>query len=60
MPLRCQKEYPVCGYKYDPNRGDPEHCIPPGTPLREILKSWACDRCVVEPGKVFAERREGN
>jgi len=35
----------VCGYIYDPEKGDPDGGIIPGTPFDEIPDSWACPVC---------------
>ncbi len=35
----------VCGYEYDPAKGDPENNIPPGTPFEKIPDSWVCPIC---------------
>lgn len=35
----------VCGYIYDPEKGDPEGGINPGTPFEEIPDSWVCPVC---------------
>ena len=35
----------VCGYIYDPEKGDPDGGIKPGTPFDEISDSWACPVC---------------
>ncbi len=37
----------VCGYIYDPELGDPEHGIPPGTPFDELPEDWICPVCDV-------------
>lgn len=37
----------VCGYIYDPDLGDPEHGIPPGTPFEELPEDWICPVCDV-------------
>jgi len=50
MSLRCQTEYEVCSHIYDPERGDPENGIPPGTPLEKIPDDWICPRCRVARG----------
>lgn len=41
----------VCGYVYDPELGDPEHGIAPGTPFSEIPHEWLCPKC--KKGKRF-------
>ena len=38
-------ECTVCGYRYDPAKGDPEHSIPPGTPFEELPDDWTCPVC---------------
>jgi flavin reductase (DIM6/NTAB) family NADH-FMN oxidoreductase RutF/rubredoxin len=35
----------VCGYIYDPQAGDPDGGIKPGTPFEEIPDSWVCPVC---------------
>jgi len=42
----------VCKYEYDPEIGDPEHGIPPGTKFEDILDDWKCPVCN-SPKKVF-------
>ncbi len=48
MVLRCQAEYEICSHKYDPERGDPESGIDPGTSLEDIPNDWMCPRCRVQ------------
>jgi len=35
----------MCGYIYDPGKGDPEKGILPGTPFEEIPDDWKCPGC---------------
>ncbi|MBA7632912.1 High molecular weight rubredoxin [subsurface metagenome] len=35
----------VCGYVYDPELGDPDGGIKPGTPFEEIPGDWVCPVC---------------
>ena len=35
----------VCNYIYDPEVGDPEGGIPPGTPFEKLPDDWACPVC---------------
>ena len=35
-----------CGYIYDPEVGDPEHGIPPGTPFEQLPPAWQCPTCL--------------
>ncbi|MGD9143347.1 MAG: rubredoxin [Dehalococcoidia bacterium] len=35
----------VCGYVYDPEQGDSEGNIPPGTPFENLPDDWVCPIC---------------
>jgi flavin reductase (DIM6/NTAB) family NADH-FMN oxidoreductase RutF/rubredoxin len=35
----------VCGYVYDPVKGDPDGGVPPGTGFEDIPDSWVCPVC---------------
>lgn len=35
----------VCGYIYDPEKGDPDGGIAPGIPFEEIPNDWVCPVC---------------
>jgi flavin reductase (DIM6/NTAB) family NADH-FMN oxidoreductase RutF/rubredoxin len=35
----------ICGYIYDPELGDPDGGIKPGTPFEEIPDDWVCPVC---------------
>lgn len=37
----------VCGYVYDPEKGDPENGIAPGTDFASIPDDWVCPLCSV-------------
>ena len=37
----------VCGYIYDPKKGDPENGVKPGTPFTELPEDWVCPECGV-------------
>ena len=37
----------VCGYVYDPEVGDPDNGIAPGTPFEKLPESWSCPLCGV-------------
>lgn len=41
-------ECTACGYVYDPEHGDPEGGVQPGTPFEEIPDDWVCPNCGVE------------
>lgn len=46
MMLRMIKyECTVCGYIYDPELGDPDGDIDPGTPFADIPDAWSCPMC---------------
>lgn len=38
---RCQ----VCGYIYDPAKGDPDNGVPAGTPFANTPDDWLCPEC---------------
>lgn len=35
----------VCGYVYDPDLGDPDNNIPPGTDFKNLPDDWTCPVC---------------
>lgn len=41
MKYVCQ----VCGYIYDPEVGDPDSNVAPGTPFENIPDDWVCPVC---------------
>ena len=34
-----------CGYEYDPEVGDPDNGIAPGTPWEDVPEDWVCPVC---------------
>ena len=38
-------ECTICGYIYDPEQGDPDGNIPPGTPFEDLPDDWVCPVC---------------
>ncbi len=40
-------ECDVCGYVYDPEKGDPENNIEPGTAFKDLPADWICPECGV-------------
>lgn len=38
----------ICGYEYDPAKGDPEHGIAPGTKFEDLPADWVCPLCSVD------------
>ncbi|MDO9044736.1 MAG: rubredoxin [Methanobacteriaceae archaeon] len=43
MNYRCI----VCAYIYDPENGDPENGIDPGTSFEDLPDDWVCPLCFV-------------
>ena len=35
----------ICGYVYDPEVGDPENGVDPGTPFEDVPDDWVCPEC---------------
>ncbi len=35
----------ICGYIYDPEKGDPDHGAPAGTPFENLPDTWTCPVC---------------
>ena len=35
----------ICGYTYNPEEGDPENGIPPGTPFEDLPEDYTCPVC---------------
>ena len=35
----------ICGYIYDPERGDPKQGVPAGTPFERLPKMYKCPEC---------------
>jgi rubredoxin len=44
----------VCGYIYDPAKGDPDAQVKPGTAYKDLPAAWTCPVCGV--GKDQFER----
>ena len=40
-------ECTVCGYVYDPEVGDLDNGIAPGTPFEDLPDDWVCPDCGV-------------
>lgn len=38
----------ICDYVYDPEQGDPDHGIAPGTSFDDIPDDWTCPLCGVD------------
>jgi rubredoxin len=37
----------VCGYVYDPEKGDPERGVAPGRSFENLPEDWVCPDCGV-------------
>lgn len=37
----------VCGYIYDPAKGDPDNGCPAGTAFTDLPSTWVCPECGV-------------
>lgn len=37
----------ICGYVYDPEIGDPDNGIAPGTAFEDLPEDWVCPLCSV-------------
>ncbi len=45
--MKIAKKYQcsICGYIYDPDVGDPDAGISPGTPFEKLPDTWTCPQC---------------
>lgn len=46
---------PICGYVYDPEVGDPDNGIAPGTNFADLPEEWVCPLCGVPKDTFTAE-----
>lgn len=37
----------VCGYEYDPEKGDPDNDVEAGTAFEDLPEDWICPLCGV-------------
>ena len=35
----------ICGYVYDPEQGDPDNGVAPGTKWEDVPEDWECPVC---------------
>lgn len=35
----------LCGYEYDPAKGDPDNGVDPGTSWEDVPSDWVCPLC---------------
>lgn len=45
----------VCGYVLDPEQGDPDNGIEPGTAFEDLPDDWTCPMCGVEKDQFSPE-----
>ena len=41
-------ECTLCGYIYNPAKGDPDNDIDPGTAFEDLPEDWVCPECGAE------------
>ena len=46
----------ACGYVYDPELGDPDSGIAPGTKFEDLPDSWTCPLCGVSKAEFSEEQ----
>jgi len=45
VTIATKYECTICGYIYDPEKGDPDAGIVPGTPFEKLPDTWICPQC---------------
>ena len=57
IKLTTMKKYVCdpCGYVYDPELGDPDNGIAPGTAFEDLPEDWVCPICGVGKEEFSAE-----
>ena len=45
----------ICGYVYDPQVGDPDNGVEPGTPFDDVPDDWVCPVCGASKDEFEAE-----
>ncbi len=56
--MRCPRgQCLACTYVYDPQAGDPDNGVPPGTAWEKVPEDWVCPVCGV-PKDMFEEVTE--
>ena len=45
----------ICGYVYDPEVGDPDNGVEPGTAWEDVPEDWVCPLCGVGKDNFEAE-----
>jgi len=44
-PKLARYQCAICGYVYDPAKGDPDGSVPSGTPFDKLADDWTCPDC---------------
>ncbi|MDF1577866.1 MAG: rubredoxin [Desulfobulbales bacterium] len=57
MPEGCLMKYvcSACGYVYDPDIGDPDGGIAPGTAFADLPDDWVCPVCGADKDQFYPE-----
>ncbi|MFU8844508.1 MAG: rubredoxin [Bacteroidales bacterium] len=45
----------ICAYVYDPEIGDPDRGIAPGTPFEDLPEDWVCPVCAAAKSFFISE-----
>jgi rubredoxin len=45
----------ICGYVYDPAKGDPDSGVAPGTRFEDLPDDWVCPVCGASKGDFTRE-----
>lgn len=45
----------VCGWVYDPQIGDPDQGVAPGTPFEDVPEAWHCPVCFADKSAFVLE-----
>ena len=53
--INMEKYLCPCGYEYDPELGDPENGVAPGTAWEDVPEDWLCPWCSL--GKEIFEKQ---
>ncbi|MBI4814511.1 MAG: rubredoxin [Methanobacterium sp.] len=54
MNYQCE----ICHYIYEPENGDPENGVEPGTSFKDIPDDWLCPRCGIDKSSFKLAGRE--
>jgi rubredoxin len=55
FPFMQRYKCTVCGFVYDPEEGDPDGGVPPGTLFEDIPDDWTCPVCGVSKSEFEPE-----